>query len=153
MIKAFFRDAGYREDEGPDLTPLLDVIFILLLFFIIASAFAVRGMDVELPPAQTSRPLSGKILELRLASDGSLSCEGVALKPADLGLFLRNSAARNGAGLPDRRQLVLRTAPDAPVEALVRIVDAVRKLGGERLVIATGKPGSEPAGQGTQERP
>lgn len=33
-----------------DLTPFMDVIFILLLFFIIASAFAVRGLDIDLPP-------------------------------------------------------------------------------------------------------
>ena len=62
-----------EEVEGPDLTPLLDVVFILLVFFIVASAFAVRGMDVELPPAKNSRPLSGQILELRLAEDGGLS--------------------------------------------------------------------------------
>ena len=38
------------------------------------------------------------------------------------------------------RQLVLKAAPDAPVEALVFIVDEVRMQGGEKLLIATAQP-------------
>ena len=37
-------------------------------------------------------------------------------------------------------QLVLKAAPDAPVEALVFIVDEVRMQGGEKLLIATAQP-------------
>ena len=44
-----------------DLTPFMDVIFILLIFFIIASAFAVRGLDIDLPSAQSSQALDGWI--------------------------------------------------------------------------------------------
>lgn len=126
--------------DGPDITPLLDVVFILLIFFIVAAAFAVRGMDVELPPAKNSRPLSGKILELRLAEDGRLSCEGVALTVEGLADFLRRRAETDRlASATGGRSLVLRAAPKAPVAALVRIIDVVRTLGGDKLVIATGQ--------------
>lgn len=143
------------EDAGPDITPLLDVVFILLIFFIVASAFAVRGMDVELPPAASSRPLAGRILELRLAEDGSLSCEGKTLTPEALGTFLRYRAETDRlAGMTQERQLVLRAAPQAPVAALVRIVDVVRGLGGDRLIIATGQGGvaGKPAGDPGERR-
>ena len=67
-----------------DLTPFMDVIFILLLFFIIASAFAVRGLDIDLPPARSSQALSGRVVEIRLNEDGSFLCDGVPVERAHL---------------------------------------------------------------------
>ena len=43
------RPKAARDDE-PDLTPLIDMVFILLIFFILAASFAVRGIDLDLPP-------------------------------------------------------------------------------------------------------
>lgn len=136
------------EAEGPDITPLLDVVFILLIFFIVAAAFAVRGMDVDLPPVKNSRPLAGQIIELRLAADGSLTCEGKPLTPETLGEFLRYRAETDRlAGMREGRNLVLRSDPNAPVAALVRIVDVVRSMGGDKLVIATGQGGAAKPGK------
>jgi len=138
--------------EGPDLIPLLDIVFIMLIFFILAAAFAVRGMDVELPPAQSSRPLAGHILELRLDEDGALSCEGVSLTPETLGKFLRyKEEIDRQAGTP-YRTLVLRAAPKAPVAALVGIVDVVKSMGGSKLVIATGQEGAPKDGENDANR-
>lgn len=43
-----------------DLIPLIDMLFILLIFFVLAAAFAVRGLEVDLPPARSSKALSGR---------------------------------------------------------------------------------------------
>jgi biopolymer transport protein ExbD len=130
------------EDEWPDITPLLDVVFILLIFFIIAAAFAVRGMEVDLPAVKNSRPLSGQIIELRLDEDGRLSCEGQTLTPETLGEYLHYRAETDRLAGSQPRSLVLRAAAKAPVSALVRIIDVVRSLGGDKLVIATGQEGA-----------
>ena len=53
-----------------DLTPLIDIIFILLLFFIFAAAFAVHGLSLDLPHAQSSQALSGRVVELHLLEIG-----------------------------------------------------------------------------------
>ena len=39
-----------------DLIPLIDMLFILLIFFVIAAAFAVRGLEVDLPTATAAKP-------------------------------------------------------------------------------------------------
>lgn len=122
-----------REAE-PDMTPLIDVVFILLLFFIVASAFAVRGLDIDLPPARSSQALSGRVVELRLLSDGSILCEGVPVRREELQVRI-HALVRGFQSRPG--QLVLKAAPDAPVEALIFIVDEVRLQGGEKLHIAT----------------
>ncbi len=124
-------------DTDIDLTPVMDVIFILLIFFIVASAFAVRGLDIDLPPAQSSRALSGKVVEVRLEEDGSFFCDGVPVERE----FLRYKLQDIVRGFrKEPGQLVLKASPKAPVEALVFVVDEVRMLGGEKLMVATSRP-------------
>ncbi|MCQ2444294.1 MAG: biopolymer transporter ExbD [Mailhella sp.] len=126
------------EGDGFDLAPFMDVIVILLIFFIIASAFAVRGLDLDLPPAHTSEALSGRVVEITLADDGSYTCDGVPVSPADLRYRLQDIVR---GFRKDPGQLVLKSSPKAPVDALIRLVDEVRMLGGEKLMIATSRPG------------
>ena len=129
------RPKAARDDE-PDLTPLIDMVFILLIFFILAASFAVRGIDLDLPPAHSGQALSGRVVEIRLLRDGSFLCEGIPVARADIRAKLQ-SLVRDFRARPG--QLVLKAAPDAPVEALVFIVDEVRMQGGEKLLIATGR--------------
>jgi biopolymer transport protein ExbD len=120
-----------------DLTPFMDVIFILLIFFIIASAFAVRGLDIDLPSAQSSQALSGRVVEIRLDENGSYLCEGVPVERD----FLRYKLQDIVRGFKkEPGQLVLKSAPNAPVDALIFVVDEVRMLGGEKLMVATSRP-------------
>ena len=126
------RPKAARDDE-PDLTPLIDMVFILLIFFILA----VRGIDLDLPPAHSGQALSGRVVEIRLLRDGSFLCEGIPVARADIRAKLQ-SLVRDFRARPG--QLVLKAAPDAPVEALVFIVDEVRMQGGEKLLIATAQP-------------
>ncbi len=127
-------------EELFDLTPLIDMMFILLIFFVVAAAFAVRGVDLDLPPAQASRALSGRVVELRLFQDGSFAFEGVPVERRDVRDKLQ-TLVRGFRTTPG--QLVLKAAPDAPVEALLFIVDEVRLQGGEKLLIATSRPKEE----------
>ena len=120
-----------------DLTPFMDVIFILLIFFIIASAFAVRGLDIDLPSAQSSQALSGRVVEVRLEENGSYLCDGVPVERE----FLRYKLQEIVRGFKkEPGQLVLKAAPKAPVDALIFVVDEVRMLGGEKLMVATSRP-------------
>ena len=120
-----------------DLTPFMDVIFILLIFFIIASAFAVRGLDIDLPSAQSSQALSGRVVEVRLEENGSYLCDGVPVERE----FLRYKLQEIVRGVKkEPGQLVLKADPKAPVDALIFVVDEVRMLGGEKLMVATSRP-------------
>ena len=129
-----------RSGAELDLTPVMDVIFILLIFFIVASAFAVRGLDIDLPPAHSSQALSGKVVEVRLEEDGSFFCDGVPVERE----FLRYKLQDIVRGFrKEPGQLVLKASPKAPVEALIFVVDEVRMIGGEKLMVATSRPGDK----------
>lgn len=126
-----------------DLTPLIDMVFILLIFFVTAAAFAVRGIDLDLPPAHSSRTLSGKVVEFQLNSDGTMTCDGAPVDRRDIRAKIQ-AIVRHFRIEPG--QMVLRAAPDAPVEALIFLVDEVRMQGGEKLLIATSRPSDGESG-------
>ena len=124
-----------------DLIPLIDMLFILLIFFVIAAAFAVRGLEVDLPAAHSNKMLSGRVIELRLMADGGILCEGQPLPRQEVRDKL-HELVRGFRSRPGR--LVLVADPKAPVENLIFLVDEVRMQGGEKLLIATsGQPAAD----------
>ena len=114
------RARGEREDSS-DLTSLIDVVFILLIFFILAA-------------------LAGHVVEIRLNKDGSFLCDGIPTKKEELDERLASVIiqfkARPG-------QIVLMADPQAPAGEMIYLVDAVRQHGGEKLHVATSPRGEK----------
>ncbi|MGE4528481.1 MAG: ExbD/TolR family protein [Rhodospirillaceae bacterium] len=128
-----------RESPLPDVTPLLDVVFILLIFFVIAAAFAIHGIDMRLPRVSTARTYAGNPLEIVLSADGSLSHNKEPITALDLTYLVRRAAEGNGAA----RQILLIPDRDASVDAFLHTVTLIRDSGGEHLVIAA-EPAARP---------
>ncbi len=134
-----FAAASKHDDDDIDFTPIMDIMFILLIFFVIASAFTVRGMTLDLPPAQSSKGISGRVVTMRLDQEGNIYDEETLIPRAELRVYI-HGLVQGFAASP--AQLVLQADPNAPVEALITLVDEVRLQGGEQLMIATSPPGS-----------
>ncbi len=120
---------------SPDITPLLDVVFILLIFFVVSTVFAARGMDMELPSADSAKPVYGTSMEIQLRADGGLTCDGESITPDAL-----DNRLRVVSGLPFAKQpqnILLKSDPEARVEDFVHVVDMVRTRGFANLVIVT----------------
>lgn len=134
-----------RESEPalPDMTPLLDVVFILLIFFVIGAAFAVHGMDLDLPESRASRSFAGKTMEIVLDHDGGLYCDGDPVTVHELAVMLEHAVEPVPGRTPP--QILLKAASDASVGAFMRAVDVIRSHGGRRLVIATQGPRQDDA--------
>ncbi|WP_272701442.1 ExbD/TolR family protein [Desulfovibrio sp. Fe33] len=120
---------------SPDITPLLDVVFILLIFFVISAVFTAKGVEIELPAAETAKAVTGKSMEIELKENGDILCDTAPVTMLDLDHLLRNTFDRPLSLQPDH--ILLKSAPGARVERFVKIVDLVRKTGFNNLVIAT----------------
>jgi biopolymer transport protein ExbD len=75
-----------RQRRGPDLTPVMDVVFILVVFFLVVSTFSetlVKPMQVSLPGASAAATAPQRAAELKLAADG-MTLDGQAVSPAGL---------------------------------------------------------------------
>lgn len=128
---------SHEESASPDITPLLDVVFILLIFFIIAAAFAVRGLDMQVPPAKSSKALSGRMVEIKIDEKGNIFAEGIPLAQDELKFFIQKTSH---SFIERPGQMILKADPKAPAGTLIFIVDEVRQQGGERIIIATSEP-------------
>ena len=65
-----------------DLTPMLDVVFILLIFFIVTSVFVTEaGIDVSKPEASTVEDTSGDLILIAVGSSGDIWIDGDQIDP------------------------------------------------------------------------
>jgi biopolymer transport protein ExbD len=124
------------EDETEiNITPMLDIIFIMLIFFIVTTSF-VREEGLEIsrpastPPGEPDRDL-GPIV-VRIHADGSVSVKGRVLETG----ALQANLERENAELPGR-PLVVAAHPEADTETLVHVLDAAKAVGIEAINVAT----------------
>ncbi|MEM9725155.1 MAG: biopolymer transporter ExbD [Pseudomonadota bacterium] len=109
------------------LTPMIDVVFLLLIFFMLASRFAVETR-LELAPAGSGGGYQGPPRLVSVQSEG-VALNGAPLPLADLPAALDALAA-------DRTQIVvLQPQDNADVQDLVGVIDALRGAGFTRLAL------------------
>ena len=86
------RDTGVEEEASLNMTPLIDMVFLLLIFFLVATTFAQeeRELDIQLPGTATIQPLSAPPQQVivNIAPDGSLKVTGQDYTMADLSALL-----------------------------------------------------------------
>ncbi|MCP1673163.1 biopolymer transport protein ExbD [Natronocella acetinitrilica] len=123
-----------RREQGENVIPLINIVFLLLIFFMLAGALtATDPFDVEPPETRDGREAErtedGMIL---LAADGRLAFEGEELAAEDLTMRLQERLA--GAEPPP---IKLKADADVSAEAVLDLMDLLRDVGLERLVLLT----------------
>ena len=120
-----FRRNTRSKAPGLALTSMLDVIFLLLCFFVTVSVFAQweNEISIELPSAETSDEpdrLPGEII-VNLAKDGTVVVNGKLLELADLQARLKK-VAKFYPGQP----VIIRADKELAYEKLVKVIDTCR---------------------------
>lgn len=133
-----------RTDE-PDinLTPLIDVVFLLLIFFMVSTTFKRDAeLAVELPEA-SAEPAAQEpnILELVIDAQGRYFLGDKEL--VNRRLETVKQALADAAGEQRDRPLVIRADAQTPHQAVVTAMDAAGQLGFKRLSIATVRTGEK----------
>ncbi len=118
-----------------DISPLIDMVFILLIFFMVSTTF-VKDAQIELkrPSAASATTASTKSLRVQIDRAGAIYLDGVPTKPWMIQTKARD-AFRGGA---DKNVLVV-TDRAVPVERLVDVVDQLRLAGAADVAVATDK--------------
>lgn len=131
-----------RENVEIGLAPLIDVVFILLLFFVVTTTFTRETqLKIDLPEADSATPVEEtelKQLEVMIAADGSYSLNGQSLVKSDLAT-LSSALQRESAG-DSSLPLVISADARTPHQAVITAMDAAGKLGFSRLRITTVEP-------------
>lgn len=124
-------------DISLDLTPLIDVVFLLLIFFMVSMTFDRETvLNVDLPEAtgeQTEAEV--KVLDIQISVDGNYAINNQTLVNNEL-KTLKTAMMKISDG-DTSLALLISADRNAPHHAVVRAMDAAGQLGFSRLSIAT----------------
>ncbi len=125
------RGRGSEESEV-DMTPMLDVVFIMLIFFIVTASFVKEaGIDVTRPPAATAeRKERGNIMVAITAND-QIWIDRRQVDPRALRANIERLHAENPQG-----SVVIQADKDSRNGLLVLVMDAARSAGVNNVALA-----------------
>ncbi|MBV6622006.1 MAG: biopolymer transporter ExbD [Rivularia sp. (in: Bacteria)] len=133
-----------NEEVQVQIIPLIDVVFCILVFFILASLQFTRqqSINIDLPQANTATSsvqpdTQREILPVTIDAVGQIYVEKNPVQRQQLGGILKNYLAGNPKGT-----LVLYASRSATYNDVIEILDLLRQVGGDRVSLAI-IPGSE----------
>ncbi|HEY5739975.1 MAG TPA: biopolymer transporter ExbD [Gammaproteobacteria bacterium] len=128
-----------EEEVSINLTPLIDVVFLLLIFFMVSTTFDTTSqLEIKLPEAsENPAPEPSRQLNLLIDADGSFFVNARELTGTD-SATLRAALVRALEG--QRLPIVIQSDANSPVQSLVTAMDVVGQLGLKQVSIATTRP-------------
>ena len=84
-----------RRAADVDITPLIDMMFMLIIFFVLTTAFVRGSLNVELPNAQSLSPADSSPIILTVGGDSSLLWAGTEISRDELGPLVSEAVARS----------------------------------------------------------
>lgn len=107
-----------------NITPLVDVLLVLLVIFMVTAPVLARSLDVQLPQYTPYPPRPASQLQLRVDAAGGYWLDNAAIERSALVATLRAAAERDPAV-----QLVLRSDDDGDYQGFVSALSAAREAG------------------------
>jgi biopolymer transport protein ExbD len=122
-----------------NISSLIDVMFILLLFFMVSTTFAEHpGIELELPTAGSAEPSKLEPLTLTIDKEGRMFLNDAPIKEMELQEKLKAVAAEKSD-----TTLILKADKGVPYGYVIRAMDISRQCGIHRIVSLTEIPGRE----------
>jgi biopolymer transport protein ExbD len=130
-----FRDSGSDEEGEPgiDMSPMMDCIFILLIFFIVTTTFVEEtGVEVDKPQAASAVNLEKTSILIALTAGGQVVYGGQDISLGGVQSLVRRTLAKDPA-VP----VIIQADAAAPSGQLVRVIDEAKLGGAQKVSIAT----------------
>lgn len=140
-----FKD-DYDEDLQINLTPLIDVVFLLLIFFMVSTTFSKESqLRIKLPEATAEAVQNAKdnILQIEIGKSGTFAVKGPGDKQSkqllNTNFDTLQRALKAAKGSRSDLITVIRADRKTPHEAVITAMDASRKLGLVHITFSTQK--------------
>ncbi len=134
-----FRRNRQRENVDINLASLIDVVFVLLLFFVVTTTFTRETqLRVELPEATNAEQPpadQAKLVEVTISADGVYSVNNHLLPKSDLATL--SEAIERESGGDNTLPLAISADGKTPHQAVITAMDAAGKLGFSHLRMTT----------------
>ena len=128
-----------RESLQVSMTPLIDVVFLLLIFFMVTTTFnRETELQIQLPKAEGKERTEEKSLEIVIDSQGRYRVNKNPV--ADQKLETLKKAMRAAAGQSKKLPLIISADEKTPHQFVIRVLDAAGQLGFVHISFATQEP-------------
>ena len=116
-------------DDSMDLTPLIDAVFMLLIFFIMATTFSKPVLEVALAKAQGAAPkeIAAEKLTVTIDKEGNVLFDDAAVAPEKIEELMKP--------YPKETPIVFNVDKAAPFEPFVQVLDAAKRQSRSNFVI------------------
>ena len=134
------RLSAARREAGIEITPLIDVVFLLLIFFMVSSNFVQKqGVSVTLPTTEAATASVSNAIEIVLDTSGTyfVAGEPVGDERNQLLTALRSVVGSLDAQALSEQPIEIRADASATHQSVVRALDVCATLGLVRVSLAT----------------
>ncbi len=117
-------------DSDIDLTPLIDVVFLLIIFFVLATSFSKPVLEVILPSSDSAKVEKfdkGELL-VEITKEGVINFDGQVFTEENIMTLIETDTAAT---------MILHIDREAPFNAFLIIIDNAKKINRKNIVVAT----------------
>jgi len=119
------RNSEAEEEAGIDISPLIDCIFILLIFFIVTTTFVEeKGIEVDKPQAASASDSDKQSVMLVVGDNGDVTHEGKGIGISGVQPLVRRFVEKEAT-----TPVIVQVSQKAPAGLFIRVIDEA-KLGG-----------------------
>jgi len=124
-------DRGGQEEIN--IAPLIDIVFILLIFFMVSTTFQKdQDLDITRPQAASAKPASTKAIRVYIDASGETFIQGQPVRP-----WVIQSRVRDMLKGSTTDQVLVVTDEGVPARKLIEVVDQARLGGANDVGVAT----------------
>ena len=135
MRRSFSNIAAETDETEIDITPMLDVVFIMLIFFIVTASFVKEsGIEVNRPEASTSQSKPRASILVAINDLGEIWINKRKIEEGQVRANIERLHAENPQG-----SVVVQADEEAKTKVLVAVMDAAREAGVRDVSLATDK--------------
>jgi biopolymer transport protein ExbD len=123
MRRSITQDPSDNEDEGINLTPMLDVVFIMLIFFIVTASFVKQpGIEVLKPPAETASAKKNANILVAISAKNEIWIDNRKVDRDGVRAQIERLRAENPEG-----SVLIQADKDSYSEAVMAVMAAARE--------------------------
>jgi biopolymer transport protein ExbD len=132
-MRSMFENTSAEDEENEiNITPMLDVVFIMLIFFIVTASFVKEaGIDVNRPDAETAVRQERANILIAISENNEIWIDQRMVDPRALRANIERLHAENPEG-----SVVIQADKKAVTETLIQVMDAARQAGVYNVAIA-----------------
>lgn len=134
-----FRDKKEKESLGINITSLVDILFILIIFILVSTTFLEQpALNIELPKARSAGLEDVQEFVVSISKDGKMFLNNRPIDKRKLE-YLLQSELKKDKNLP----VVLRADKDVSYGLVIEVMDIMRNVGVKKLVALTSYKGED----------